>query len=619
MSGSSTFPIVAPPSPHESSKTHLAASIRSPWVIVLWVLFLLSLGLLSLGIASVAAIAYSAATVVLFALPGFFVVPIFFGNDPGVRPERAIVGAVFGTAISSYVAIVVGYLYGWNPKVIAIAIIGLSCLCALLGRIFRGRLRLPVRNWTAMDHAILAGMGILLVLFTARPALHVGQLTSHGYAYTWLYGFDFIYRADVIQAMTLKLPPDWFWMTGVPLRMYLVGYAMPAFAYAASGRAIALHSVLLLITLCSSFLMLACLYIFLRTLFSETKVLLSAIFLTLFAYSYYWFYNALNAFLIRLGHGFHFSGTVSSVSHHFQRALLVEPQAALATSLLLIVLSLLALVRYRLNNYVLAVFLGLCLAVSFGAEAMQGALAIAWFGLFYLGRLLLAKGSLRDEYGPFLAAVSSCGLVCASFFLLGMYQRSTSHLAPIAFMRYWSGLLKNPASQLHGFDTFDGLAQDWHPGGEKGAYSTGGRLPEIPDPRVQFFQGLFEDTLPTYVPPQAYEALVINIDCDLCSSALFVLRSLAPYVRPGTFLYFDEFAYDNKLRAFHEFQVATSKRFPLLRPPKPTLKSSVNAADRPLVTLNSSTFSGPAHSVSGACPDPVGVPSVLSLCSSFQL
>lgn len=131
-------------------------------------------------------------------------------------------------------------------------------------------------------------------------------------------------------------------------------------------------------------------------------------------------------------------------------------------------------------------------------------------------------------------------------------------------MRYWSALLKNPASRLHGFDTFNGLPQDWHPGGEKGAYSTNGHSPEINDPRVRFFIGLFEDTLPQHVPPVDYEVLVINIDCDLYPSAAFVLNSLNPYIRSGTFLYFDEFAFDNELRAFHEFQAATGKSFALL-------------------------------------------------------
>lgn len=425
-----TLPIVGTTCPQACTKAEPSTNIRGRWVTALWTLFIVSLGFLSVGIASRAAILYTAATLVLFMLPGFLVMPAFFGSDPGVRPVRAIIGAVFGIAISSYMAIVIGFLYGWSPKVISLAIVGLSCVCAAVGRIFRGRLHLPVRKWTGIDGSILAGIGIVLVLFSANPSLHVGKLTSHGYAYTWLYGLDFLGRSDYVIAMTTKLPPDLFWMTGISLRMYLVGYAMPAFAYAASGKAIDLHSVLLLMTLSLSFLMLGCLYIFLRTLFSRTKVLLSGVFLVLFAYSYYWLYDVVKAILMRPGQRMQF---YDSVSHLFQRTFLVEPQAALATSLLLIVLSILALIRYRLNNFALAAFLGVCLGVSFGTDAMQGVVMIAWFGLFYLGRLVLAKGFLRDEYGPFVAAVVSCGAVCMSFLLLGMYQRSTSHLVKLQF------------------------------------------------------------------------------------------------------------------------------------------------------------------------------------------
>lgn len=428
-----SFPITAPPLSERTAPSELFRALPFPWVIVLWTLFLLSLVFLSIGIAGYTAIFYSAVTLMLFALPGPFLAPVLVGGAPELRPIRVILGAVFGITLSSYVAIVMGFRYGWNPKRISLAIVALTLLCALVGRIFRARFGLTLRPWTFTDHAILSALGIFLVLFSARPALHVGQLTSHGYAYTWLYGFDFVYRADVIQSMTLHLPPDWSWMTGVPMRMYLVGYALPAFAYTAAGKTIALHSVLLLTTLFFSFLLLACLYLFLRTLFAQTKVLLFALFAALFASSYYWVYDAAKAFLIGPNPGFRVYG---SVSHHLYRMLLVEPQAALATSLLLIVLTLLALVRYRLNDYVVAAFCGVCLGISFGAEAMQGVIAIAWFGIFYFARFLFRKSSLREELGPFLAAVLSCGLICGSFFLLGMYQRSTSHLTPVG-VNWW--------------------------------------------------------------------------------------------------------------------------------------------------------------------------------------
>jgi len=131
-------------------------------------------------------------------------------------------------------------------------------------------------------------------------------------------------------------------------------------------------------------------------------------------------------------------------------------------------------------------------------------------------------------------------------------------------MRYWSRLLSNPASMLHGFDTFEGLHEDWGVRGTKGAYSAGGRVPEFADPRVRFFKGLFQDTLRSYVPPD-HERLIINIDCDLYSSTSFVLNFLAEHIRPGTFIYFDEFSDTrNELRAFREFLSNTNKRFSLV-------------------------------------------------------
>jgi hypothetical protein len=132
-----------------------------------------------------------------------------------------------------------------------------------------------------------------------------------------------------------------------------------------------------------------------------------------------------------------------------------------------------------------------------------------------------------------------------------------------ASMRYWSDLLSNPKASLHGFDTFEGLPEEWRHA-DKGAYSAEGHLPEIPDQRVRFFKGLFQETLPEYVVPE-HDTLIINIDCDLYSSTRFVLNSLADRIRPGTFLYFDEFSDPrNEMRAFNELLIATKKRFSLL-------------------------------------------------------
>lgn len=120
-------------------------------------------------------------------------------------------------------------------------------------------------------------------------------------------------------------------------------------------------------------------------------------------------------------------------------------------------------------------------------------------------------------------------------------------------MRYWSRLLRNPQSHLHGFDSFEGLPAGYNVLLPKGRLSTGGQMPRFDDPRVKLFKGWFQDTLPKYIAPP-HEVLVINIDCDIYSSSAYVLECLISLMVPGTYLYFDEFAdEDHELRAFEEF------------------------------------------------------------------
>lgn len=120
-------------------------------------------------------------------------------------------------------------------------------------------------------------------------------------------------------------------------------------------------------------------------------------------------------------------------------------------------------------------------------------------------------------------------------------------------MCYWSRLLRNPQSHLHGFDSFEGLPARYTLFNPKGHLSTGGQMPQFDDPRVKLFKGWFQDTLPKYIAPP-HEVLVINIDCDLYSSTAYVLDCLTSLMAPGTYLYFDEFAdEDHELRAFEEF------------------------------------------------------------------
>jgi hypothetical protein len=129
--------------------------------------------------------------------------------------------------------------------------------------------------------------------------------------------------------------------------------------------------------------------------------------------------------------------------------------------------------------------------------------------------------------------------------------------------RYWSKLLRNPNSKLHGFDSFEGLPEsyDLYP---LGHFSLHGTIPQIDDCRVQFFKGWFSETLVDYQLPSR-EVLILNLDADLYSSTIFVMKTLRKEIVPGTSIYFDEICdRSHELRAFDDFLRETGMRFRLL-------------------------------------------------------
>ncbi len=92
----------------------------------------------------------------------------------------------------------------------------------------------------------------------------------------------------------------------------------------------------------------------------------------------------------------------------------------------------------------------------------------------------------------------------------------------------------------HGFDSFNGLPEDWSAKEIAGSYSTGGQQPEVPD-NVTLHSGWFSDTLPGFAAESSDTRLAfMHIDCDLYSSTRTVLETLKDRCRPGTVIQFDE-------------------------------------------------------------------------------
>jgi hypothetical protein len=127
-------------------------------------------------------------------------------------------------------------------------------------------------------------------------------------------------------------------------------------------------------------------------------------------------------------------------------------------------------------------------------------------------------------------------------------------------MRWWSHHLTHAEARLVGFDSFEGLPEDWRPGFGTGRFATG-EPPKIDDDRISFEVGWFDDTLPKFEIPE-HDQLIINVDSDLYSSAVAVLTWAEPYLKAGVLIYFDEFHdRDHEMRAFNELLARSSHEF----------------------------------------------------------
>lgn len=124
-----------------------------------------------------------------------------------------------------------------------------------------------------------------------------------------------------------------------------------------------------------------------------------------------------------------------------------------------------------------------------------------------------------------------------------------------------------PAQQkLYGFDWFQGLPEPWMSGGKE--FEPKGKF-ACPQPHdfpanVEIVDGLFQDTLESFLfaHPDDYCGLV-HIDCDLYSSARYVLETLGDRLHQAIVV-FDEFFIEqqnieNEQRALYDFLAANPR------------------------------------------------------------
>ena len=120
--------------------------------------------------------------------------------------------------------------------------------------------------------------------------------------------------------------------------------------------------------------------------------------------------------------------------------------------------------------------------------------------------------------------------------------------------------------EVYGFDSFQGLPEDWTHFQKKGRFDVGGKPPvDVPD-NVHFVKGWFEETLPRFKQEHLGPIAFLHIDSDLYSSAKFVLSSLGDRLVKDSVILFDDFLNypgwrQGESKAFFEFTNDHSREF----------------------------------------------------------
>ena len=159
----------------------------------------------------------------------------------------------------------------------------------------------------------------------------------------------------------------------------------------------------------------------------------------------------------------------------------------------------------------------------------------------------MSEAIIRKNAYDVLSLASSRARVDGFYLEFGVRSGSTiNHIAR-----------RNPRRTVHGFDSFEGLPEPWTGYSmDAGAFSGEG-IPTVAS-NVELHVGWFDETLPAFLETHEGDVALVHIDSDIYSSAKTVLDNLAPRMRAGSIIVFNEyFNYPNwkqhEFKAFKEF------------------------------------------------------------------
>ena len=272
-------------------------------------------------------------------------------------------------------------------------------------------------------------------------------------------------------------------------------------------------------------------------------------------------------YIANLGFAYHEQGRMDLAIAAYRHAIAIEPRyvgahynlhAALidANNLAPAIASLETVIKLQAQDADAIFMLGMLQDYQGNTKAAEDAFAKIQNGNALIQSRLDAwqyfKGAIKGQLPPITGSIhatfqlaTQAAKVKGAVVEFGVrHANSTRQLAALA------------QQEVHGFDSFEGIPEDWH-GEGKGSYSTRGVIPKVPS-NIHLHAGWFDASLPAFLASNTQQARLINIDCDIYSSTKTVLDLLAPRIVAGTVIVFDEYIGNQHWREdeFKAFQQA---------------------------------------------------------------
>ena len=109
-------------------------------------------------------------------------------------------------------------------------------------------------------------------------------------------------------------------------------------------------------------------------------------------------------------------------------------------------------------------------------------------------------------------------------------------------INHMAAVVQGRGITIHGFDSFEGLKEDWSGTWYRAGHFTLGGTPPSVRPNVRLIKGWFDATVPAFLAEHAGKPFAfVHMDADTYESTSLVLSLLAGRIVSGTVLVFDDY------------------------------------------------------------------------------